>query len=289
MKSLLLSSAFMATALSGYAVEQTYDGGFEPTPPSPFPVAYKDYQILPNTMSPDRRFAFIYPKRSRLYELSEYGLYLAALNPFRILSKIPTGHSNLAANAHGYYAANWAKDSSATVFIAGRKWGPNKVWVLQLSDGRVAKRSDLTEAVRQELLPDFKKSRAARYNEYYDFIFDSEDRQTVVNSETLAERGWDLDNRGQVTIDCTCTTDPKELRSNRWAVRFKGTWDIASAKFLHKEFTRMPPRPNQAMPFRQVEGPELAEGQRTPTRCATTLFMLKPLPLRSALAHASRR
>ena len=60
------------------------------------------------------------------------------------------------------------------------------------------------------MLPDFKKLRAERYNEYYDFIFDSEDKQTVVDNETLAERGWDLDDRGHVMIDCTCTTDPKD-------------------------------------------------------------------------------
>ena len=30
-------------------------------------------------------------------------------------------------------------------------------------------------------------------NDYYDFIFDSEDRQTIVDNETVAERGWDFD------------------------------------------------------------------------------------------------
>jgi hypothetical protein len=47
-------------------------------------------------------------------------------------------------------------------------------------------------------------------------------------------------------IDCTCTTDPKELDPRRWAVRFKGTWDVVRAKFIRKDFTRLQPRLNQA-------------------------------------------
>jgi hypothetical protein len=247
MKPPLVFCVVLSLVTRGFAAEQTYDSGFEPRPPVPFPAAYQDYQLLPGTISPDRRHAFIYPKRSLLYKLPNYGLFLGALAPFAVLSRIPLGHSNLTGNAHGYYAANWASDSSTAVFIAGSKWGPEKVWLLPLRDGKVAKRVDLTEAVRQQVLPDFKKSRAERYNEYYDFIFDSEDRQTVIDSETLAERGWDLDNRGHVMIDCTCTTDPKELNPHRWAVRFKGTWDIVNAKFIQKEFTRTPPGPNRAM------------------------------------------
>jgi hypothetical protein len=124
-----------------------------------------------------------------LYEIPKYGLFLAALEPFAVLSQISLGHSNLAANAHGYYVANWAKDSSIAVFIAGGKWGPERVWVLPLHDGKGAKRIDLTAAVRQQVRPDFKKSQAQRYNEYNDFIFDSEDRQIVIYSDTFAERG----------------------------------------------------------------------------------------------------
>lgn len=243
MKLLLVLSFVLSLVASSFAAEKTYDSGFEPKPRVPFPAAYKDYQILPGTVSPDQRYAFIYPKRSRLDEVRKCGLFLAALKPFAVLSQMPLGGSPLEGNGHGYYAANWAKDSSAAVFIAGRKWGPDKVWVLQLRDGKVARRSDLTAAVRKQVLPDFKKSRAERYNEYCDFIFASEDRWTRVDSGTLAERGWNLDERGHVMIDCTCTTDPNDLVPHHWTVRFKGTWDISIGTFIQKKFTRIPPRP----------------------------------------------
>jgi len=122
--------------------------------------------------------------------------------------------------------------------VAGSRWGPEKVWAVQLRDGNVAKKTDLTAAVRQQVLPDFKKSQAARYNDHYDFVFDEETEDTS---------GWKLDDQAHVIIDTTCTTDPKELDTRRWAVRFKGTWDIAAGKFLEKSLARIPPRPNQRL------------------------------------------
>lgn len=227
--------------------EQTYNAGFEPKQPSPFPPEFSDYQILPNTISPDHRYAFLYPKRSRLYELPETRLYVAALGPYHILSQIPIGNMSLAWNAHGYYEAKWRKDGSAAVFVVGAKWGPDKVWLIQLRHRTVAKRTDLTAAVRQQVLPDYERSHAQRYNDYYDFIFDSEDRQTVVDGETVAERGWDFDDAGHIMIDCTCTTDPKPFDPRRWMVRFKGIWDIGSERFIEKSITRIPPEPNQSL------------------------------------------
>ena len=237
MKSLVVLTASLLLVGSSIAAEQTYGSGYEPTPPVPFPAEFKDYQILPDTISPDQKFAFIYPKRSHLYEMEKYNLFLGALKPFRTLSRIPLGNSNLSQNAKGYYAASWSKDSATAVFVVGSRWGPEKVWVLQLRDGNVAK-TDLTAAVRQQVLPNYKKSQAARYNDYYDFVFDEESEDTA---------GWKLDGQGHVLIDTTCTTDPKELDPHGWTVRFKGTWDIADAKFTEKSFSRVPPRPNQTL------------------------------------------
>src|SRR5207253_6237617 len=120
-------------------------------------------------------------------------------------------------------------------------------------------------AVRQQVLPDFKKSHAARHNEHYDFVFDEETEDTA---------GWKLDDQGHVIIDTTCTTDPKELDAHRWAVRIKGSWDIATGKFLENSLTRIPPRPNQTL-------------QPTAGRRVVSLFGMKQLPILVKLALAS--
>ena len=247
MKTLVQWSVSFLLVATALAQQQTYDAGFEPKPPSPFPPEFVDYQILPNTFSRDHRYAFLYPKRSRLYELSESRLYVAALEPFHVVSEIPIGNRSLAWNAHGYYVAKWRKDGSVAIFIVGAKWGPDTVWVIKLQHGIVAKRTDLTAVVRQEVLPDYKRSHSQPYNDYYDFIFDSEDRQTVLDSEPVAERGWHFDEAGHIMIDCTCTTDPKPFDPQRWMVRFQGVWDIARERFIETSITRIPPEPNQSL------------------------------------------
>ncbi len=154
----------IVSAMTTFAAEHSYDAEFEPTPPEPFPADYKDYQILPFSFSPNQKMALIYVKRSLLYSLPGCSpLFLAALKPFRVLTEIPLDHSNLAANAHGYYAVNWAHDSSALVVIEGRKWGPDKVFLVPIRDGKAGLVADLTAEVKKfgtpQKLNSFKKVR----------------------------------------------------------------------------------------------------------------------------------
>jgi hypothetical protein len=131
------------------------------------------------------------------------------------------------------------------------------VWVFQVRDGHLRKRTDLTAEVRQQVIAAFKKSRAARYNDNYNFVFDEE-------TETLA--GWKLTDNERIVIDTTCTTDPKDLDAHRWAVRFKGSWDIAHGNFVQKEITDIPFRPNHAMkPTRPLQE-NLSVFATTPSR-----------------------
>ena len=238
MQSRVVAGLFVALLVRSVTADQTYGSGYEPKPPVPFTSAYKNYQILPGTISPDQSYAFLYPKRSVLFDIHNPRLFLAALDPFRILSRVPTGRTLLTANARGYYAASWSRDSSIAIFVAGSRWGPEKVWVLQLRDGKVASRADLTAEVRQQLLPAYRKSHAKPYNDYYDFVFDEDHEDTA---------SWTLDDADHVVIDTVCTTDPKELDPHGWTAEFKGTWDVSDAKFIQQSIARIPPRPDQTL------------------------------------------
>lgn len=221
-----------------HAEDKSYDEGFEPKPPCPFPSAYADYQILPGSISPNGQYALIYPKRSVLYETKRPRLILISLCPFRLLLDVARPRS-LAGNSHGYYTVRWAEDSSAVLAVAGIKWGPEKVWLVPANRARAGRVTDLTAEIRKVVSPDFKKSKAPRYNDYFDFIFESEPTQSVVTGEPFAERGWDINAHAQVVIHCTCTTDPKEMDDPSWTVRFQGTWDIPTGRFIEKSFTRI--------------------------------------------------
>ena len=237
-KSLLLICAALLVVPRLLGRENTYDSGFEPNPPSPLPVTYHDYQVLPFSCSPDKKFAFVYPKRSVVYKIKKNRLLLVAFHPFRVLVELPLHDNPLTGSSRSYYAVSWADNSSAVVFIEGSKWGPERALCIPIHSGRVGPLIDLTREVREEVQSDFERSGAPRYNDYYDYIFDSEDRQTIVDSETLAEKGWDPDGSGHIIIDCTCTTEPKGDPIN-WTARFQGVWDIRRHRFTTKSVVRL--------------------------------------------------
>jgi len=223
---------------SGQTQSELYSSNFEPTPPESFPATYADYQILPGTISPDQQFAAIYPKRSRLYALDHYGLFLVALKPFRVMAQLPLGNSNLAENTRCDFASSWAKDSSAFVMIAGYRWGPEKVSVVALKEGKITGQMELTKEVRRIIRSDFKASRARPYNDHYEFVFTDHYSGIQVPKDEKSS-GWDLDDAGHVRIECVCTTDPKGIDEKGWSVKFSGVWDIRTKCFLSKEFVRV--------------------------------------------------
>lgn len=208
---------------SASADDGQYDHGVEPTPPTPFPAAFKNYQILPNTISPNQQYALIYPKKSALYDLPHHNLYLAALKPFRIIAQIPLNkYTTLAINSNDYYDVNWAKDSSAVDVIEGIKWGPDEVYVIPLHDGHAGKIGALTEAIRRILEPDFHRAKATPYSDTIDFIFVEDDD----------EFSWKINERGQVIVVTSCESHPNLAGHQNWTATFNGIWDISKRRFL---------------------------------------------------------
>jgi hypothetical protein len=221
---LSLTLAFVASCKLA-ASDDSYRSGYEPPLPEPFPAAYKDYQILPGTVSPNGKLTLIYPKRSVLRDLDDSGLYLAQLKPFAIIIELPC--VNITWN-HGDYSSEWAKDGTALIFEELSKWGPDRVSLVPVQDGKAGKIVDLAAEVRNKMKPFFTKSHAARFNDDRDYIFDADHPDR-----------WHPGN-GKVEIDCTCTTDPKSLEPKGWTATFEGTWDIVRGRFLDCKVRRLP-------------------------------------------------
>lgn len=218
---------------SGFAdPNDDYSNGLIPNPPCPFPEQFKDYQILPSSISPDQKFALIYPKRSVLYKLKEHSLYLVDLNPFRILTIIPLRWSNLTENAHGWYRVNWSKDSSAVLVVEGAKWGADKVYLVTVKYGNAGSITDLTQQVTSEVESDFLHSKASRFNDFYEFWIDG------------GSSGWIFLNNNQIQIRNECSSDPKGLEKNPWTVRFEGVWDISKGDFTSRKITPLSKTPS---------------------------------------------
>src|SRR6478735_7678349 len=83
----------------------------------------KNYLVARSTISPDEKFAVIYPTVD-FSESKEAKDFLVALKPFRILKPLPTKFPYFQHESHGGIGADWLKDGSAALITLDSKWGP---------------------------------------------------------------------------------------------------------------------------------------------------------------------
>jgi hypothetical protein len=145
-----------------------------------------------------------------------------------VLAKLPAADLYFQHRSHGGISANWAKDGSVALIILDSKWGPGDVFVVELSDGKVKRITNLEQKLRQLVSPKYKsaKKKPESYNDTYDFIFENEDNDPFT-----------LEGNKSVKIDLTATNDPKGLSDRPWSVQIKAEWDIATAKFASQTIT----------------------------------------------------
>jgi hypothetical protein len=198
------------------------------------PDAYaKDYLIAANTISPDKKFAVIYPTLES-EEAAENANhpdrikdYIVALQPFTVLGQLQTKYPYFQNQNHGGISAEWSADSSVALIRLDGKWGPHDVFLLEFRDGKVARTTNVLAKAHDLLLPDYRKSKAEPYNDNFDFIFDGEEGPV-----------FKLDGVNRVIINGNATTDPKGISKRRWSAQLKAVWDIAQAKFTEQKITR---------------------------------------------------
>jgi len=192
------------------------------------PAAYaKNYLVANSTMSPDKKFAVIYPTVD-FSESKEAKDMLVALNPFSLLAKLPAADLYFQNRSNGGISAQWAKDGSVALIVLDSKWGPGDMFVVELSDGKVKRLTNLDQKLRQLVLPLYKsaKKKPEKYNDNYDFIFEQGDNDPCT-----------LEGNRLVKFDLSATNDPKGVSDRPWTVQIKAEWDIAAGKFTSQKIT----------------------------------------------------
>jgi hypothetical protein len=200
-----------------------------------------NYLVGRNTISPNKRFAVVYPKFDLCVGQSDDDLkerckdYLVALQPFRILCALDTRWPHFESKSHGGMTAVWSKDSSVVLVTLESKWGPGDIFLYELRDGRLSRSTNLLGKIHQLLQPDFRKSRADRYNDYQDFVFEQ-----VTQSDGTQPPPCQLEGNSRIAVNLTASTDPKGASFGRaWEGRFEGVWDIPQAKFTSQKIKRL--------------------------------------------------
>src|SRR3954471_15160110 len=190
----------------------------------------KHYLFAKSTLSPDEKFAVIYPTLE-FFEAKQAKDLLVALKPFKVLATLPMEEPYFDHQSNGGVGADWSGDGSKALITFDAKWGPADVFLIELADGELKRMTDLLAKTRELLRPNFRaaKPKPVAYNDELEFIF-------------LEEEGGpcQFDGDGVVRVYTRATNDPKGDEKRFWRVLVDAKWDIAQAKFTSQKITNKP-------------------------------------------------
>jgi len=181
----------------------------------------KDYLIARSTISPNKKFAVIYPTSDYAQSFDDAKDNLALLEPFRIVGPLKTERPYHQNQSHGGLSAEWSDDSSVGLITLDSKWGPGDVLLVELRDGKLRRMTNILRKARDLLLPNYRSAKADRYNDDYAFVF-------------MEDASFELDGTGRVVIDASADTSPNDLglSERAWHGHVAAIWDIPHAKFM---------------------------------------------------------
>jgi sugar lactone lactonase YvrE/tetratricopeptide (TPR) repeat protein len=186
----------------------------------------KNYLVARSTISPDKKFAVIYPNEAMEDAASDEEIknYLVRLEPFAILKTLDTKRPYFQHESHGGISAEWSDDSSVALITLDSKWGPGDIFLAEFHDGKLSRMTNILRKAHDLLVPNYRKARAERYNDYYDFIF-------------VEDTTFKLDGTNRVLINASTHTSPNDLGldPDAWRGHVEATWDIKQGKFTSSE------------------------------------------------------
>jgi len=188
------------------------------------------YLVAANTLSADKTIGVIYPKAEVCNDESNKSCkdFVVQLKPFKILGTLETKYPHFQNRNHGGISGEWSKDGAAALITLESKWGPGDIFLFEFKDGQLTRSTNLLRKIHDLLAPDYRKAMGARYNDEFDFIFESEE------SAMIEFKGSTLQ------IHATATTDPKRSPGEKaWDGEVDAIWDIPAAKFTSQKVKRL--------------------------------------------------
>jgi hypothetical protein len=216
-----MRSFFIFIAIAGCAIDYCYSilaADEEPRPTAEdssaeLPGRYaKDYLIASSTISPNKKFAVIYPTDDYYQSANNAKDYLVTLQPFTILGALQAEEPYFEHQSNGGIGSDWSDDSSVALITLDGKWGPRDVFLVEFHNGKSSRMTNILRKAHDLLPPDYRKS-----------IFE--------------DPTFQLDGTSRVVIDANVNASPNDLglSPDTWHGRVKAVWDIKQAKFASKK------------------------------------------------------
>jgi sugar lactone lactonase YvrE len=172
----------------------------------------QNYLIARSTISPNKKFAVIYPTDDYYQSADNAKDYVVALEPFRILGALQAEEPYFQHQSHGGISAEWSDDSSLALITLDGKWGPRDVFLVEFHNGKPSRMTNILRKAHDLLPPN--------------------DRKAIFIEDSTVQ----LEDTSQVAIDANINSSPNDLglSPDTWRGHVEATWDIKHAKFTSK-------------------------------------------------------
>jgi hypothetical protein len=174
----------------------------------------KNYLIARSTISPNKKFAVIYPTDDYYQSADNAKDYVVTLQPFSILGALQAEEPYFQHQSHGGISAEWSDDSSVALVTLDGKWGPRAVFLVEFRNDKPTRMTNVLRKAHDLLPPNYRKA-------------------------FFEDPTFQLDGTNRIAIDANVNTSPNDpgLSPDTWRGHVEATWDVKQAKFTSKEVT----------------------------------------------------
>ena len=184
----------------------------------------KGYEVGEQTISPDGRFALVYPMQDPdTLEVAQLPNLLVRLKPYKVLLEID---ESVPLGRHGAPAAEWNGNEFVAVWRQ-MKWGNEDLVVYELVNDRVNREEKIWPQVIKYFDRDFHQRFLKKYPKEFDsytFVADNSD----VKSFEFKDH--------KLLLNISAENKPNLAPGPVWSAELYAVWDLDKAKFDKVDF-----------------------------------------------------
>jgi hypothetical protein len=202
----------------------------EPSPSAAIQSALgipKGYEIGQKSVSPDGRFAILYPVRNDEGDENPPPNLLVRLKPYAVLAKL--GEEGRWQGARGEPLVKWNGNSTVAISLAG-KWGSSDLWIYEIENDKVKRMHPVFQEARKCFDRDFQQRFLKRYpkeSDHFIFVSDGNEERGVQEIEFTGRK---------VLLNLFADNKPNLAGGPHWTASLHAVWDLDQGKFDKVDF-----------------------------------------------------
>jgi len=222
----LISSLMIATAIAPLICAQEVSASPSEEAKT-YPEVPKQYEVGEDTVSPDGRFAVLFPVRNEASDQENGPPYppnlLVRLKPYTILAKVR--NTGLPNGWRDKLLAEWNGSMVVAIYVEA-KWGIADLSVYEIDNDKLKRVHPIFKEARKYFDRDFHKRFLKKYPKEYDHY-------TFVGNEEVP----DFEFKGRkVTVYLLAENKPNVAPGPIWSAELNGVWNLDTATFEKVDF-----------------------------------------------------